>query len=116
MPTAKRFRSTIGHNVSSKEYRQAQRTYRLDESPDPHAPEPRDYWVGHEDLATLTVALKELPLNDLTVLRRFYFDGMSCHQIGQQLGIAEAAAKTRIHRARAKLKRTLLAIDPGFEE
>jgi RNA polymerase sigma factor (sigma-70 family) len=43
------------------------------------------------------------------VLKDVY--GLSCQEIGDQIGVSEGAVKVRLHRARQKLKLMLLGED-----
>jgi RNA polymerase sigma-70 factor (ECF subfamily) len=64
-----------------------------------------------EDLAVdrdaLAHALGELPigLRVPVVLKDVY--GMSCREIGEELGVSEGAVKVRLHRGRRRLKQAL---------
>jgi RNA polymerase sigma-70 factor (ECF subfamily) len=60
------------------------------------------------DRQTVTAALQELPdgLRQVIVLRDIY--DLPHEQIAGELGITEAAAKVRLHRARRKLRERLL--------
>jgi RNA polymerase sigma-70 factor (ECF subfamily) len=56
------------------------------------------------DLAQIAMAVDELPpkLRAVVVLRDVY--GLPHEAIAEELGITEAAAKVRLHRARKKLR------------
>src|SRR6266516_1398005 len=56
------------------------------------------------DRDALARALESLPvsLRTVVVLKDVY--GLSCLEIGQQMGVSEGAVKVRLHRARRKLK------------
>jgi len=59
------------------------------------------------DRDSLTNALDSLPasLRVVVILKDVY--GLSCREIGDQLGVSEGAVKVRLHRARRKLKEML---------
>jgi RNA polymerase sigma-70 factor, ECF subfamily len=59
------------------------------------------------DRDALSHALAELPvgLRIPVVLKDVY--GMSCREIGEELGVSEGAVKVRLHRGRRRLKRAM---------
>jgi RNA polymerase sigma-70 factor (ECF subfamily) len=59
------------------------------------------------DRDTLARALETLPesLRVVVVLKDVY--GLSCREIGDQIGVSEGAVKVRLHRARKRLKEML---------
>ncbi len=57
---------------------------------------PRDYDVFH--------AVMLLPKKERTVIHLFYYEDMSVKDMAKMLEIKESAVKTRLHRARQKLK------------
>lgn len=59
------------------------------------------------DRQVLAAALAELPasLRVPLVLKDVY--GLSCQEIGEQLGVSEGAVKVRLHRGRRRLQSTL---------
>ncbi len=63
------------------------------------------------DRRSLEDALNALPvsLRTVVVLKDIY--GLSCKEIGDELGASEGAVKVRLHRARGKLKLMLLGED-----
>lgn len=58
----------------------------------------------HDQRLTLWQAV--LSLNDelRVTVTLFYYEGLSVREIGQVLGISEAAVKTRLSRGRARLR------------
>ena len=56
------------------------------------------------DRHALTAALGALPLSSrvVVILKDVY--GLSCQDIGEEIGISEGAVKVRLHRARKRLK------------
>jgi RNA polymerase sigma-70 factor (ECF subfamily) len=72
-----------------------------------HDPERRV--TGHDDRARIASALGELParLRQVIVLRDIY--DLAHGSIAKELGITEAAAKVRLHRARRRLRELLAA-------
>ncbi|HXF56447.1 MAG TPA: sigma-70 family RNA polymerase sigma factor [Actinomycetota bacterium] len=83
-----------------------------EEGPREEPPNPRDREVpGVGDVLAerdlLVRALEALPpsLRTVVVLKDVY--GLSCEEIGQELGVSEGAVKVRLHRARRRLKMIL---------
>ncbi len=52
-------------------------------------------------------------LRTVVVLKEIY--GLSCREIGQELGVSEGAVKVRLHRARQRLKQALFEGGGRFE-
>jgi RNA polymerase sigma-70 factor (ECF subfamily) len=52
-------------------------------------------------------AVRALPVSEQTVVLLFYMDGLSHQQIGYALGLPVSTVKSRLHEARARLKRRL---------
>jgi RNA polymerase sigma-70 factor, ECF subfamily len=67
------------------------------------------------DRDSLTAALESLPpsLRVVVVLKDIY--GLSCREIGEQIGASEGAVKVRLHRARKKLKERLFGVETRDE-
>ncbi len=88
---------------------------------DEHAPSPEDLLLEHERRDALTVAIPEIPphLRDALV-GRFYED-RDYNDVAATSGITVATARTRVHRALARLRvslgrlRTLVPTSFGFE-
>lgn len=82
---------------------------------DPRAEiDPERRLTGSDDRARIAAALAALPwrLRQVIVLRDIY--DLAHGAIAKELGISEAAAKVRLHRARRRL-REVLASDASFE-
>ncbi|MGH2556750.1 MAG: RNA polymerase sigma factor [Actinomycetota bacterium] len=64
---------------------------------------------------TLAGALDALPasLRVVVILKDVY--GLSCREIGDQIGVSEGAVKVRLHRARKRLKEKLFGPEAGDE-
>ncbi len=60
-----------------------------------------------EDLQRLAGALSRLPAEKSRLIELRYVDGMSFIEVGQVLGIAEDAAKMRVHRVLGTLRQYL---------
>jgi RNA polymerase sigma-70 factor, ECF subfamily len=67
------------------------------------------------DRHELQTALEALPmsLRSVVILKDVY--GLSCQEIGDQIGVSEGAVKVRLHRARKKLKTMLYGEDERDE-
>lgn len=59
------------------------------------------------DIQYLLKAMDELPREQAETLRLFELSGFSIKEISQQMGISEGAIKTRLSRARARLRELL---------
>ena len=69
---------------------------------------------GAEGSPELIEAVLALPEKYRTVVHLFYYEGYSGAEIARLLGISESAVRTRMQRAREKLRATL-GDDPGGE-
>jgi RNA polymerase sigma-70 factor (ECF subfamily) len=67
------------------------------------------------DRDALTNALESLPssLRVVVILKDVY--GLSCREIGDQIGVSEGAVKVRLHRARRRLKEMLFGAEARDE-
>ena len=70
------------------------------EAPDPEV-RPTDELVERDELKR---ALDALPVGQRTVVVLKDVYGLSCQEIGDQIGVSEGAVKVRLHRARRRLK------------
>ena len=69
---------------------------------------PIDHFEEKERTDKLDAAISALPQTYRQVIRRFYFDAQSYKEIATELGISVAALKSRLYRAKAKLKKEML--------
>ena len=60
-----------------------------------------------DDVELVQELVQELPESSRTVIHLFYYEQMSVREIAQSLGITEQNVKTRLSRAREKLKQQL---------
>ncbi len=67
------------------------------------------------DRQALQNALEALPLSLRTVVVLKDIYGLSCQEIGDQIGASEGAVKVRLHRARRRLKLMILGEDDRDE-
>ncbi len=70
------------------------------DTPEPEL-RPTDDLVERDELKR---ALEALPLGQRTVVVLKDVYGLSCQEIGDQIGVSEGAVKVRLHRARKRLK------------
>jgi RNA polymerase sigma-70 factor (ECF subfamily) len=80
-----------------------------EEPPEPPSTPPVDEEAVDRD--ALTRALDSLPesLRVVVILKDVY--GLSCREIGDQIGASEGAVKVRLHRARKRLKEMLFGAE-----
>jgi RNA polymerase sigma-70 factor (ECF subfamily) len=78
---------------------------------------PADVQVAEEavDRDALERALSALPMSLRTTLVMKDVYGLSCKEIGEQLGVSEGAVKVRLHRARKRLKERLFGPEASDE-
>ena len=92
-------------NLSLERLRKRRRTVALEEgAPEPAAPESRDVEAEKRDLKEIVRGLPD-PEREVVVLR--FADGMSLREIAQALGCPVGTAKSRLHSALARLRRSL---------
>jgi RNA polymerase sigma-70 factor (ECF subfamily) len=88
----------------------------LDSSEEPgESPSPIRVEEEAVDRDALTNALESLPpsMRVVVVLKDVY--GLSCREIGDQIGVSEGAVKVRLHRARRRLKEMLFGAEARDE-
>ncbi len=80
---------------------------------DPYDEERAEQWLAVQDDASLRIevvqALESLPRDYLQILLLRDFEELSIAEIAQELGLTAAAAKSRLHRARALAREYLVA-------
>jgi RNA polymerase sigma-70 factor (ECF subfamily) len=110
-----RITANCSANLLAKRARHRTETLSEDEPVIDLRPEsdPETRLAGSDDRARITAALSALPLRlrQVIVLRDIY--DLPHGAIAAELGISEAAAKVRLHRARRRL-REVLATQPGW--
>jgi RNA polymerase sigma-70 factor, ECF subfamily len=98
--------------------RHREQTTRRTERFVPVSDEGREQPVSREPLADdhaemgetremLSTAFHKLNQDDRTIVVSYYFADMTCEEIAQIIGSTQGAVKTRLHRARARLKALL---------
>ncbi len=73
---------------------------------------PLDWLLADERQALVRQALKRLPRRDAEILLLKYTEDWSYRHIAKHLGLSESAVEARLHRARAKMRKALAAVDP----
>jgi RNA polymerase sigma-70 factor (ECF subfamily) len=103
LTTVKAYLFAIARNLFVHERRQARRTAPM--QPDVSDPQPDPHHQAHarEELAAVLAALQLLPEVDRSAVLMRADAGMPYEEIARALGISEAAAKVKVHRARMKL-------------
>ncbi len=76
----------------------------LAEERDPEAPSPEQAAAGGEATALLLRALQDLPAQDRALLDLRYREGLSDAEVSEATGMPVNTVKTRIFRARARLR------------
>ena len=82
-----------------------ERSYRLE-----HAPPQRPAWeqmMTAETAAAVRAAVRMLPDSQRQVVELAYFEGRTCREIADAVGIPEGTAKSRLRLALAKLETAL---------
>jgi RNA polymerase sigma-70 factor (ECF subfamily) len=82
-----------------------------DDRPSRQPADPLGWLLAEERQALVRRALARLPRRDAEILLLKYTENWSYHQIAAHLGIGHAAVEARLHRARARMRRELAALD-----
>jgi RNA polymerase sigma-70 factor (ECF subfamily) len=78
----------------------------------PTAPDTVDEVLAAADKAALLSAVMQLPVEYREVVLLFYYDEMSSPEVSAALGLSEGTVRSRLFRARAKLK--IMLTEGGF--
>jgi RNA polymerase sigma-70 factor (ECF subfamily) len=73
--------------------------------------DPLGWLLAEERQALVRRALSQLPRRDAEILLLKYTENWSYHQIAAHLGIGHSAVEARLHRARARMRQELAALD-----
>jgi RNA polymerase sigma-70 factor (ECF subfamily) len=79
----------------------------LDEAEIDEAPEPSQVFLAQEKSQMIQQAISTLPLPQREALILFQYEELPIEEIAAILGIDTGAVKSRLHRARARLRRVL---------
>lgn len=78
---------------------------------DSRRPDGLDWLLADERRKTVRTALERLPPRDAEILLLKYAEDWNYHQIAAHLGIGHSAVEARLHRARARLRNELAALN-----
>ena len=70
-------------------------------------PDPLEWLLDRERKERVRVATSKIPEDERRLLRMKYTDGKSYQEIADELGTTVFAVQSKLHRARARLKKTL---------
>ncbi len=73
--------------------------------------DPLGWLLAEERRGLVRQALAGLPPRDAEILLLKYTENWNYHQIAAHLGVSHAAVEARLHRARARLRQELAALD-----
>ncbi len=77
---------------------------------DNRTPDPLGWLLADERRRLVREAIAKLPARDAEMLLLKYTEDWSYHQIAEHLGMTHSAVEARLHRARAKLRAELAAV------
>jgi RNA polymerase sigma-70 factor (ECF subfamily) len=75
------------------------------------SPDPLSWLLSQERHGLIRQALAKLAGRDAEILMLKYTENWNYHQIAAHLGVSHAAVEARLHRARARLRQELAALD-----
>jgi RNA polymerase sigma-70 factor (ECF subfamily) len=78
---------------------------------DTHEPDPLGWLLAEERRSLIRAALGRLPKRDAEVLLLKYTEGWSYRDLADHLGTSQGAVQSRLHRARARMRRELAALE-----
>lgn len=73
--------------------------------------DPLEWLLADERQDLVRQALRRLPRREAEILLLKYTENWNYEQLAQHLGVSESAIESRLHRARAKLRRELVAAE-----
>lgn len=73
--------------------------------------DPLGWLLAEERRSLIRSAISRLPRKDAEILMLKYTEGWSYHEIAAHVGISHSAVESRLHRARAMLRRQLAVLD-----
>jgi RNA polymerase sigma-70 factor (ECF subfamily) len=73
--------------------------------------DPLEWLLAAERQDFVRQALRRLPRREAEILLLKYTENWNYEQLAQHLGVSESAIESRLHRARAKLRRELAAVE-----
>jgi RNA polymerase sigma factor (sigma-70 family) len=81
---------------------------------DTDEPDPLDWLLAGEQRKLVRSALRRMPCRDAEILILKYTEDWSYRQLAEHLGLSMSAVEARLHRARHKMRRLLIALDPSL--
>jgi RNA polymerase sigma factor (sigma-70 family) len=78
---------------------------------DAGSPDPLSWLLADERQRLVRQAVAQLQPRDAEILLLKYTEDWNYHQLAERLGISHSAVETRLHRARARLRSELLALN-----
>jgi RNA polymerase sigma-70 factor (ECF subfamily) len=81
---------------------------------DDDEPDPLDWLLAGEQRKLVRTALKRMPRRDAEILILKYTEDWNYRQLAEHLGLSISAVEARLHRARKKMRRLLVEIDPSL--
>jgi RNA polymerase sigma factor (sigma-70 family) len=76
--------------------------------------DPLDWLLAGEQRKLVRSALRRMPRRDAEILILKYTEDWSYRQLAEHLGLSTSAIEARLHRARHKMRRLLVALDPSL--
>ncbi len=70
-------------------------------------PGPEEIVISHEDAAHVRLAVARLPVDQRAAIQAVVFEGRSVAEAAASLGVAEGTIKSRLHRARLRIREEL---------
>jgi len=78
---------------------------------DSRHPDPLQYLLAEERREQIRKAIGRLPHRDAEMLMLKYTEDWSYHDLAEHLGISHSAVEARLHRARNRLRKELIALE-----
>jgi RNA polymerase sigma-70 factor (ECF subfamily) len=78
---------------------------------DTHEPDPLGWLLAEERRSLIRTALGRMPKGDAEILLLKYTEDWSYRELAQHLGVSQSAVQSRLHRARARMRRELAALE-----
>ena len=114
------FLFTVARNKLYDYYRKKERAPALEELPDTSVAAistgPFSLVARRREHRLLRLALRNVPMDDQIVLELYYWEDLSANDIAQILDSAEPAIRSRVRRAKARLKEQIKALAGSPEE
>jgi RNA polymerase sigma factor (sigma-70 family) len=76
--------------------------------------DPLEWLLVDERKAMVRQTLQQLPTRDAEILLLKYTEDWSYRELAEHLGLSTSAVEARLHRARARMRRELMRVDPSL--